>query len=173
MKTTSGFNLVHATFAEPPRHIPNGKGDPFKTELVIERSLEGVTKINWWHGPDDDRAPHNHPWKDEDGVSFVSEILHGSLTHVVYWVGYEAGGIRPVVKTRTETFSKGDKYDIDYAEYHVVTAVAPGTVTRMTCSKVVDGNEWGYLDPVSGVYTKAEKDPTFMDKLRANNRFIK
>jgi hypothetical protein len=52
-----------------------------------------------------------------------------------------------------------------------MTAVLPGTVTRMVCGKAVPGNERGYLKP-DGTYVQAEPDPSFMERLRENNRFL-
>lgn len=58
----------------PPLHIPDGKGEAFKTELVLERSEERTVKIQWWYADDPRKDPHNHPW------SFQSEILSGGYT---------------------------------------------------------------------------------------------
>ena len=213
MTTTSGLSINHSAFAACPRHIPNGKGEPFKTELVFQRSEARTDKINFWHGPDDDRPPHNHPWrfldrsevlydpdgprdimkniellcgydvlsyfgdrldvKDLAGYSFVSEIMHGSLTHAVYW----AEGSNVLLDVHH--YEKGEVYAIKYDQFHLVTEVAPGTVTRMICGPVVKAlgnrrfNEWGYMDKETGVYWPATPDPTFMEKLRDNNRFLK
>ena len=216
--TTSGLNLTHGMFGVAPKHIPNADGWPFKTELVLLRSEVRTDKINYWHGPDDDRDPHNHPWKfltieealkhhlvvnakDDDertklileltgqditravfgssfpllslaGVSFVSTILHGELTQEVF-------SLSQWKMQRSEaTYKAGDTYLFHRDEFHTVINVAPGTVTRMTCGPVVEAtedcskNEWGYRNKETGVYRKAEPDPSFMERLHANNRFL-
>lgn len=165
--TTSGQPLAHAPFTVAPRHIPNGKGRAFKTELVERRDPKAQTiKWHWWHLPDDDRPPHNHPWKDAEGISFISEILQGGYTEERYWL--EGGE----VKREKVTYKAGDRNVMPYHVYHTVIAVEPGTLTRMVTGPAVPENEWGYLDPVTGEYTRAQMDPTFMDRLRALNEFI-
>lgn len=79
-KTSAGLPLEHLTLEKPPLHIPNAQGEPYKTELVLQRSPERTIKVNFWHLPDDQRLPHNHPWK------FVSEILHGGYEETRYWL---------------------------------------------------------------------------------------
>lgn len=158
--TTSGQPLAHAAFSKAPLHIPNGKGEPFKTELVEVRSPEQTIKWNFWHLPDDDRAPHNHPWDVQ------STIMHGGYTEDRYWV--ENGE----VKKKTCTYRTGDVNSFTKDVFHVVTEVLPGTVTRMVCGQATEGNEWGYLDIKTGKYTKAEMDPEFFGKLQALNRFM-
>lgn len=158
--TTAGLALEHLALEKPPLHIPNAAGEPYKTELVLYRSPDQTVKVNFWHLPDDDRSPHNHPWR------FVSEILHGGYEEKRFWV--EDG----VVKSEECAYSRGDTNVVDTNIFHLVTKVEPGTVTRMTCGKASDGNEWGYLDVNSGTYTPAEPDPTFLERLRANNRFL-
>lgn len=164
--TTSGQALVHAAFSKPPLHIPNGKGEPFKTELVEVRGPEQTIKWNFWHLPDDDRAPHNHPW---DSVS--ATIHFGGYTEDRYWVEVgEAGSIE--VKKETRTYGVGDVNVFSDKIFHVVTSVLPGTVTRMVCGKATEGNVWSYLDIKTGSITAAELDSSFIERLRALNRFL-
>lgn len=184
--TTAGLAISHAAIAKPPLHIPNANGDPYKTEFVVERSPERTVKINWWHAPDDDRAPHNHPWCHTEesaeaagdaylvGVAFVSEVLHGGITHRVYRVGarHLGGGVVEQLTERTETIRAGQSYCVRHDEYHVVTHVERGTVTRMTTGPAVAGNAWGYLGLATLSITPATPDPYFMERLRANNRFV-
>ncbi len=158
--TTSGAPLAHAAFSRPPLHIPNGKGQPFKTELVEERSPERTVKWNWWHLPDDDRDPHNHPW------DFESTVLHGQLVERRWWV--EGGEVKSITVVHTAP----DTYTIRRHEYHTVTAVAPGTVTRMVCGQATESNAWGYLNPKNGLTYAAQPEPDFMARLRALNPFL-
>lgn len=158
--TRSGQALAHEPFSKPPLQIPNALGEPFKTELVEERSPERTVKWNFWHLPDDDREPHNHPW------DFESTIFHGGLTERRYWV--EDGK----VQTKDITYKKGDVYTIKKEEYHTVIAVEPGTVTRMVCGQATPGNEWGYLNIETGEHSPAQMDPSFIGRLRTLNRFM-
>lgn len=63
--TTTGLALSHSRFSKPPVHIPNARGEIFRTELVEIASDERHIKINWWaEGATDDRArPHSHPFE--------------------------------------------------------------------------------------------------------------
>lgn len=75
-------------------------------------------------------------------------------------------------KSEKRIYAKGDFNTVDTNIFHLVTKVQPGTVTRMDCGKASEGNQWGYLDINSGTYITAEPDSTFLDRLRANNRFL-
>jgi hypothetical protein len=176
--TTSGAPLRHAEYTRPPLHIPNELGQPVKTELVISRDPDGSTiKMNWWHLPDvvgGRKRPHNHPW------SFDSDVLHGGFTEERYTPVDSKPGYFSVT---TLTHKAGDKYTLRADEFHVVTAVEPGTVTRMTCGKAAPENEWGYIEvdaseysalgQVRGEYTRAQKDPAFQEHFERLNPFLK
>ena len=167
-KTSAGLEISHAPFAKPPLHIPNAAGLPYKTELVEMRDPDGQTiKWNFWHAPDDDRAPHNHPW------DFVSQIIHGGYTERRFVVIHKEGSDEVELRVSEHTYKVGDVNRLTRDVFHLVTAVVPGTVTRMVCEKAAPGNEWGYLDPKTGSYSKAAPDPSFIDRLKANNRFMK
>jgi hypothetical protein len=159
--TTAGLALVHSAFSKSPLHIPNGKGEPFKTELVEVRSPEQTIKWNFWHLPDDDRAPHNHPW------DLVEATIHfGGYTEDRYWLEGN------VVMKETRSYKAGDVNSFRNDIFHVVTSVLPGTVTRMVCGKATEGNVWSYLDIKTGAVTVAAPDPSFIERLRALNRFL-
>jgi hypothetical protein len=155
--TTSGAPLSHAPFSRAPQHIPNENGDVVKTELVEERSPERTIKRNWWWLPDrlgKRKKPHSHPW------AFDSTVEYG-------WIKeerYTPNGDGTYTK-RTLTHKAGETYFMDSNEFHVVIAVGYGTVTRMVCGEANPGNEWGYLDPETWEYTRAEADPDFMRRL--------
>lgn len=161
-KTTSGQPIAHAPFAKAPLHIPNINGEPFKTELVELRSPEKTIKWNFWHLPDDRGDPHNHPWDLVEAT-----IHHGGYTEERYWL--ENGK----VKHETRVWRAGDVNSFSDRIFHAVTEVLPGTVTRMVCGQANPRQEWGYLDTKTGKYTRAVNDPNFMERLRANNRFLK
>lgn len=176
MTTTIGIGAgpTSASFTKVPLHLPNSNGDVYKTELVEERSPERTIKWNFWHLPDVDgprSKPHNHPWKDDDGVSFRSTIIAGGYTEKRFWVETDHEG-RKHVKTSEHTYKAGDVNVMPFEVFHLVTAVEPGTVARMVCGKGVPNAEWGYLDVETGEYAKAEKDPDFQRRLQENNRFL-
>lgn len=164
--TTAGLSLVHAAFAKPPLHIPNEKGEPYKTELVEFRSPEKTIKWNFWHLPDDLRAPHNHPW------DFEALVVHGGYTEVRYWLEHDVNEGAPTVRSETKTYRQGDTNVCPRHVFHIVTEILPGTVTRMVCGKASENNAWGYLDIKTGEFTLAEPDPNFLERLRNNNRFL-
>jgi len=165
-KTTAGLALAHAHLTAPPLHIPDGHGGAYKTELVIFRSPGRTEKINWWHGPDPRRHPHNHPW------DFESTILAGALTMTLWRFGWLAlEWSREVV-----TYGAGTTYKLPADVFHTVDAVEPGTVTHMVCGPLAQATEltprskpgeWGHL--IGGCYHLTEPDPAFMVQLRALN----
>jgi len=157
--TTAGLPLEQEVFTAPPLHIPNAAGEPYKTELVVVRTLEHTIKWNFWYLPDDDRDPHNHPW------DFEATVHHGGYTERRWWL--EDGQL----KTSVHTYRAGDVNRLPKQVFHMVIEVLPGTVTRMVCGSASDP-EWGYLDTKTGVYRPAEPDPSFKDRLRALNRFL-
>ncbi len=163
MKTTAGLEIKHDAFAKPPLHIPNGKGEPYKTELVEQRDPDGETiKWNFWHLRDDDRAPHNHPW------DFTSTIVHGGYSETCFWVDGDGK-----VQSTEYVHVVGDVFAVNTRMFHIVTKVLPGTVTRMVCGKAkTKDNEWGYLDTATGLYSRALPDLDFLSRLRALNPFL-
>lgn len=161
MKTTSGLDLVHATLAKPPLNIPNALGIAYKTELVVERSEQCTVKINWWHGPDDDRAPHNHPW------TFISDIKSGGYTER-RWTK-DSKGLWVVTE---HSYKAGDSNRMPDTVFHMVIHVEPNTTSIMLCGPAKPNNEWGYLDK-DGNYEKAQPDPNFISRLKAINPFMK
>lgn len=164
LTTTSGTPLEHATLSQAPRHIPNEDGDVVKTELVLERSPGRTVKINWWWLPDNvggRNKPHNHPWP------FDSMVLHGWLKEVRYTPNGDG-----TYSVKELTHRAGDTYFMDSNEFHVVTDVGHGTVTRMVCGEAAPDNEWGYLDS-PGTYVRATMDPDFMRRLWAVNPHLK
>jgi hypothetical protein len=76
--TTSGLALVAGHFEPPPMAVPNSTGECFKIEQVEYRDPDRRTaKLVWWFGPDEDRDPHNHPWRflaDEEAVARADEL---------------------------------------------------------------------------------------------------
>jgi hypothetical protein len=100
----------------------------------------GTLKLTWWHAGDPRPLPHNHPWRDEDGVSFRSSILSGGYTETVY---------RLDGSTEERVYRAGDVNIARHDEYHVVSDVLPQTVTLMACGPRVKPEEgqspWGYL----------------------------
>lgn len=163
--TTAGLPLLHAAFSKPPLHIPNRFGEPYKTELVEVRTDEQTIKWNFWHGPDDLRAPHNHPW------DFEATIFHGGYTELRYWI-HQSYADHFEVRSEEKRYKAGDVNVCTRDIFHLVTHVEPGTVTRMVCGPASKDNEWGYLNISTATYEKAEPDPAFLERLRANNRFL-
>lgn len=160
--TTSGAPLAHAPFSRAPLHIPNEMGLIVKTELVEERSPERTIKWNFWHGVPDTlgkrKDPHGHPW------DFESEVKHGRIREDRYTPNGDG-----TYRMQTLTHRAGETYSMRAYEFHVVTAVADGTVTRMVCGQARPENEWGYLDTRTWAYTRAISDPEFMKRLWAAN----
>lgn len=155
-KTTAGLDLAHELFQAAPLQIPNAAGLPYKTELVLIRSLEETVKVNFWHLPDDQRDPHSHPW------DFESEILSGGYTEIRYWLDENRK-----VQHDKFTYGAGERNVIKYDVFHLVTEVQDHTVTKMKCGR--NENEWGYLDVHTGGFKVAEPDPTFLEKLNKLN----
>ena len=163
-QTSAGFSLAQALFSLGPRNIPNANGECFKTEWVPFREpIEGTMKINWWHGPDDQRDPHSHPWD-----TFTSHIITGSYTERRYWLD-EKGELQ----TKEFTYRQGDKNVFPRDQYHLVTKVEPETMTLMLCGTATDKNVWGYIDVHTAAQRNAEPDPTFKARFMALNPFPK
>lgn len=146
----------------PPLHLPNKQGEPVKTELVLERSAERTVKLNWWHLPDVDRHPHNHPWEVVE-----CHILQGGYTEERYWLD------NGVLKSSTHTYRAGDINRFTHNVFHLVRTIEPGTLSKMACGPEVANNEWGYLDLKTKKYVRAKEDPGFMKRLEENNKFLK
>lgn len=124
------------------------KSDKEPRGLVVNEGLiwnstlikMGTLKLTWWHAGDPRPLPHNHPWRDKDGVSFYSSILSGGYTETVY---------RLDGSTEERVYRAGDVNVARHDEYHVVGDVLPQTVTLMACGPRVKPEEgqspWGYL----------------------------
>lgn len=173
MATTSGgFVLEHAELTVPPVHIPDGRGGAYKTELVIERAQAGTTKILWWHADDPRSDPHNHPWSDEAGVAFRSEILHGGYTEDRWALTATIVPVDGVKYLGHNVYRAGDTNTMPQDVFHVVHQVLPGTVTRMTCGPAVLGNEWHYLDIDTG-QLRLPTNPQFRADVEAINPHLR
>lgn len=166
--TSAGAPLFAAMFVTVPIHIPDDDDGAYKTELVIKRDPATETlKVLWWHGSDPRTTPHNHPWKDKDGISFVSEILSGGYTEDRYTV------VDGRVVKETKSYRAGDKNIVPYDSYHYVYDVRKDTCTWLRTGPAVPGNVWGYLDPETGLYSPYEKDPTFLGRLQKLNPHLR
>lgn len=170
----SGASTSVPLFLGRPVHIPDASDGSYKTEIVVYDGPGGTIKINYWSGKDPREESHNHPWKGEDGVSFVSYILQGGYTETVKYL--EDG----VWKTRKNTYRAGDKNTAMWAEFHTVDEVLPNTVTLMVCGPRYtppEGQAWGYVHPEGGVNTvigandPKVADPTFFPRFLALNPF--
>jgi hypothetical protein len=132
----SGYEAIKALAMYD--QLPN----PYKTDVVVyDQADQGTLKVTAWH-KDDPRGeiPHNHPWADEEGVSFISYIVRG---------GYKETRTKADGTTETRTLVAGDLNESRYDEFHTVSDILPGTLTILMCAPravVAQGNEpWGYL----------------------------
>lgn len=165
MKTTSaGLPITAANLSSPPLHIPDGLGGAYKTELVVERSQDTTTKINWWHGSDPRREPHNHPWP------FESTIESGGYTADRYYFDHLGNVVGPI----TDTYAAGDVNKMPQDCFHVVRDVLPGTRTTMRIGAMVGDGEWGHLNTSTGVVTPSSAaNNGFIAQLRALNPHLR
>lgn len=173
--TSSGGPLEHAQWGAPPQHLPDGKGGTFRSQLVIFRSLERTEKINWWHGLEPRRDPHSHPW------SFESTILAGGYTEQ----RWEIDDKLDVGYIGEFTYKVGDVVRVPHGQFHLVTAVEPGTVTHMRCGPVKMGGRWHYMtghnrnpNAPDGVFRQVTLedpagDPNYIENLRAINPYLR
>lgn len=132
----SGYELIKALAAHG--QLPS----PYKTDSVVfDNADQGTLKITLWH-KDDPRGetPHNHPWADKDGLSFISYIVRG---------GYTETRTNVDGTTETVTYVAGQTNTARYDEFHTVSNIQPGTLTILMCAPravVAPGNEpWGYI----------------------------
>lgn len=171
--TMAGIEILPGMFSNPPLHLPSEDGkSSWATELAYLRSPEQTRKIRWWRSPDPDPRPHNHPWRDEDGVSLTSYIISGGYTQDVYLMN-ENGDPQLL---RTETFKAGDTNVLHYREYHVVRDIIQkseecpaGTVTHFITGKMVNDNAWWYLNLETGELEPPVKSETYLERLKASN----
>lgn len=122
----------------------------YKAETTIkERAPFAQTiKANIWYAADLRKSgqptPHNHPWP------FSSKIIMGGYTEDRYWFDGD------VVKLAKDIeHMAGGVNTMPLTMFHEVKAItsAPGqTVTLMECKLGVKDN-WGYIDPDTGLYT--------------------
>lgn len=158
-----GLSTMASLLTRGPIHVPDLGGGTYKTEIALydgpgvdvlvpyypevggglPQPIElkiGTLKLTWWHAGDPRPLPHNHPWRDEGGVSFRSSILSGGYTETVY---------RLDGSTEQRVYRAGDVNIARHDEYHVVSEVLPQTVTLMACGPRVKPEEgqspWGYL----------------------------
>ncbi len=163
--TSSNGPLSHAKWNAPPQHLPDGKGGTFRTQLVIGRSLEKTEKINWWHDLEPRRDPHSHPWE------FTSTILAGSITEK-RWKFDENGDFQYLGEF---TYNVGETYHVPHGEFHVVTAISPGTVTHMVCGPIQDNGLWHYAVTVGDkvVLENPAGDPKYIENLQVINPYLR
>ncbi len=143
-------SLAHKAFETVPLHIPDGLGGAYKTELVLQRTVNAVVKINWWHGPDPRLDPHNHPWR------FTSKILQGGYTETRWYGVYRNGQVIDYIKD-TRSYKAGDVNVLNPDTFHTIDSVIPGTVTHMVTGPVDGDGDWGYL--INKKYVSAAHDP--------------
>ena len=157
--------ILETEFLGVPLHIPDTNGDPYKTQLILNRTPSQTTKINWWHKADNNRGdvnlPHNHPWP------FRSKILQGGYTEDVYWL------VDGVVYKETYTYKEGDINICPLHIFHMVVDIKPNTISMMICGAEVANRRWGYLDPKTGKYQDAVLDPNYLKNLKENNKFLR
>lgn len=115
---------------------------PYKTDIIVyDQADQGTLKITKWHA-DDPRGetPHNHPWADEEGLSFISYIVRGGYTETITNLDGS---------TETRQYRAGDLNIAKYAEFHTVSEILPGTLTILMCAPravVAEGDQpWGYI----------------------------
>jgi hypothetical protein len=148
--------------------VPNPHCEGYKAELVLVRTADETIKINRWMGPDlragDTPLPHNHPWYRMD-----AHILSGSYTDTHFHRQYDKGAVVGV-ETNVLTHNAGGTNLVLKDGFHEVIDVDPDTLSIIYCGPGVK-NDWGYIDPETGVYTHNQSlnDPHFMDMARYLN----
>lgn len=145
----------------------------YKTDIIVfDQADQGTLKITQWHA-DDPRGetPHNHPWADEEGLSFISYIVRGGYTETITYLDGT---------TETRTYRAGDRNVARYANFHTVSDIQPGTLTILMCAPravVAEGDQpWGYIvfedlngNPLDtaelvGMNDPRTKDPNFLQR---------
>ena len=157
--------LTWERFAQPDAWtlVPDGYGQGYKAEFVLEATPVRTLKVNLWNLPDlrggDKSTPHSHPWDFRayvllGGYSEDRYVPEGATVRAERAVEHRAGGVN----------------DVPRAVYHEVTEVhAPGrTLTLMVCGRGQRGS-WGYLDVATGRHQAVGPDPGFADRQRALN----
>jgi hypothetical protein len=160
--TLGGLEAISNNLESPPVHIPNGNGGAYKTELALFRSQERTEKIIWWHTDDPRQEPHNHPWR------FESTILSGGYSENRWW--FDENG---ALQQSSRTYRKGDVNTVEANVFHVVFDVEPKTVTHLICGNASENNIWGYLSLEDFTYFDAERNPDFVDLIRAINPHLR
>lgn len=153
-------------------NVNNALPSPYKTDIVVfDHADMGTLKITKWH-QDDPRGenPHNHPWADADGMSFISYIVRGGYTETITALDGT---------TTSRDYRAGDLNYARYASFHTVGNILPGTLTVLMCAPraVVEtkGEEWGYLlfedgQPVRvGMNDSRVKDNSFLSRAAVLN----
>ena len=160
--TLGGLQAISGHLQSPPVHIPDGHGGAYKTELALLRSPERTEKIIWWYADDPRPEPHNHPW------DFVSTILGGGYSERRWW--YDVDG---VLRQSEHTYRAGDTNTVPANVFHVVYDIQPNTVTHLVCGQASENNIWGYLSLDTFAYADAERDPEFVNLIRAINPHLR
>lgn len=144
--------------------------EPFhKAEMLLVHGepWTRTVKINVWRAPDlrkDGRAmPHSHPWP------FDAHVLIGGYQEDRYELDHGQ-----VAMTGCE-HQAGDINEIPLTTFHEVTNVlVPGrTLTLMMCGQSAGKDNWGYLDPDTGQYTRYTPDPRLKQLRRDRNPHLR
>ncbi len=137
------FDIGQATALEAFSKVQGSLPNPYKTDIIVyDHADRGTLKITSWH-QDDPRGeiPHDHPWEDDEGLSFVSYIVRGGYTETLY--------DSVTGETTIKQYRQGDLNYARSGEYHTVSNILPSTLTVLMCAprKVVpEGQDpWGYL----------------------------
>lgn len=86
--------------------------------------------------PDEDRDPHDHPFP------FWSMIVRGGYTETI-WRVVSLNGLRGISHdSRTQTWRRGSIHKTPLDRAHMITILAPGTITLVFCGPKVQ--EWGF-----------------------------
>lgn len=173
----AGFTLERFVARESWRLIPDVENPDvpfFKAEMIVknEPPWSQTNKINVWFAADLRRdgepIPHNHPWK-----VFRGYVLMGGFVDDRYTV--QNGQVQ--VQKDCE-HAAGQVHAIEHHVYHEVTGLLgkPGrTMTFMDCGPGIK-EDWGYLNPDTGLYTPNKEsliDPRFQAALHALNPHLR
>lgn len=108
--------------------------------------------------PDDDRAPHDHPW------GFATMILRGGYTELVHHRP-EVG--RPLPNPSILTWTRGSFHRFPRRAAHRITSILPGTISLVFVGRKT--RDWGFWTP-EGSWVRWTDWPSVRDWVNAGGK---
>lgn len=122
--------------------IPHARDDKrlYLRRLRLVATPWGGIYLHWIYLPDDDRDPHDHPWR------FTSIVLRGAYNEIVY---RQRGGYLRGDSYTSHRRARWSRHVMPLHLAHRIEWVAPKTLTLVIVGR--KQKEWGFWTPTGWV----------------------